>query len=111
MLEISSRANYFIRKEAFLSGHYSIEDEKRSLMILYRRGILLHGPPGTGKTSTVMAIAGELGMDIFMINLSSKRLSDENLLDILHKVYGIIMMIVYTFSLIVCPIIRHLKGV
>jgi mitochondrial chaperone BCS1 len=36
----------------------------------YRRGYLLYGPPGSGKTSFVMAIAAELKMSICTLNLS-----------------------------------------
>ncbi|KAJ2958551.1 hypothetical protein NQZ79_g5858 [Umbelopsis isabellina] len=43
--------------------------EKRG--IPYRRGYLLHGPPGTGKTSTIEAIAGELHMNVSIISLSN----------------------------------------
>lgn len=32
--------------------------------IPYRRGYLLYGPPGSGKTSFVQVLAGELGLDI-----------------------------------------------
>jgi hypothetical protein len=36
----------------------------------YRREYLLEGLPGTGKTSVVLALAGELELDVYMINLS-----------------------------------------
>ncbi|KIJ43027.1 hypothetical protein M422DRAFT_119172, partial [Sphaerobolus stellatus SS14] len=32
--------------------------------IPHRRGYILYRPPGTGKTSTVYTVAGELGLDI-----------------------------------------------
>ncbi|KAJ3498209.1 hypothetical protein NLG97_g1308 [Lecanicillium saksenae] len=35
----------------------------------YQRGYLFHGPPGTGKSSLSAAIAGEFGMDIYVVNI------------------------------------------
>ncbi|KAJ7502149.1 hypothetical protein B0H11DRAFT_1712867, partial [Mycena galericulata] len=43
--------------------------------IPYRRGYLLHGPPGTGKTSTIYALAGALRLKIYALSLSSRRSS------------------------------------
>ncbi|KAJ5222970.1 ATPase AAA-type core [Penicillium citrinum] len=47
--------------------------------IPYRRGYLLHGPPGTGKTSLCFAAAGLLGLKLFLLNLDSKALDEDNL--------------------------------
>lgn len=47
--------------------------------IPYRRGYLLHGPPGTGKSSAVVAIATALGMDIAVLNLNGLSLDDNEL--------------------------------
>ncbi|TEB18258.1 P-loop containing nucleoside triphosphate hydrolase protein [Coprinellus micaceus] len=44
--------------------------------IPHRRGYLLHGPPGTGKTSTIYALAGELGMEIYSLSLASNFVDD-----------------------------------
>ncbi|KAL1762111.1 P-loop containing nucleoside triphosphate hydrolase protein, partial [Schizophyllum commune] len=47
-----------------------------SVGIPYRRGILLHGPPGTGKTSTIYALAGELNLEIYSLSLSNNFVND-----------------------------------
>ncbi|KAK9872280.1 hypothetical protein WA026_017083 [Henosepilachna vigintioctopunctata] len=47
--------------------------------IPYRRGYLLYGPPGCGKSSYITALAGELGFSISVLNLSERGLSDDRL--------------------------------
>ncbi|GLV39079.1 Bcs1 chaperone [Carabus blaptoides fortunei] len=47
--------------------------------IPYRRGYLLHGPPGCGKSSYITALAGELEFGICVLNLSERGLSDDRL--------------------------------
>ena len=52
----------------------------------YRRGYLLHGPPGNGKSSTITAIASKLGLNICVLTLSTKSMSDETLLTLCEEV-------------------------
>lgn len=47
--------------------------------IPYRRGYLLHGPPGCGKSSFITALAGELEYSICLLNLSERGMSDDRL--------------------------------
>ncbi|TFY52156.1 hypothetical protein EVG20_g10683, partial [Dentipellis fragilis] len=47
--------------------------------IPYRRGYLLHGPPGSGKSSFIQALAGSLSYDICLLNLSERGLADDKL--------------------------------
>jgi hypothetical protein len=54
--------------------------------IPYRRGYLLYGKPGCGKTSFITALAGELRMNIYVINLASKALNDETLAELMRGV-------------------------
>jgi len=52
--------------------------------IPYRRGYLLHGKPGAGKSSLVMALASELELSIYVVQLSSENLTDESLLKLMQ---------------------------
>ena len=48
--------------------------------IPYRRGYLFSGPPGTAKTSTILAIATKFNKSIYKINLVNPGLSDSGLI-------------------------------
>ncbi|XP_044752023.1 mitochondrial chaperone BCS1 [Coccinella septempunctata] len=52
--------------------------------IPYRRGYLLYGPPGCGKSSYITALAGELGFSISVLNLSERGLTDDRLNHLLN---------------------------
>lgn len=58
----------------------------RNSGIPYRRGYLLHGPPGSGKTSFIQALAGELDYNLCILNLSERGLTDDRL----HLILSII---------------------
>ncbi|KIY43589.1 hypothetical protein FISHEDRAFT_68018 [Fistulina hepatica ATCC 64428] len=53
--------------------------------IPYRRGYLLHGPPGSGKSSFIQALAGAFSYDICLLNLSDRGLTDDRLIHLLSN--------------------------
>lgn len=54
--------------------------------IPYRRGYLLHGPPGSGKSSFIQALAGEMDHNISLLNLSERGLTDDRLSHLLTNI-------------------------
>ncbi|KAL2915733.1 Complex III assembly protein translocase and chaperone [Polyrhizophydium stewartii] len=66
----------------FLSGGKWYHDRG----VPYRRGYLLYGPPGSGKTSFIQALAGELEYNICILNLSERGLTDDRLAHLLNNV-------------------------
>jgi DNA polymerase III delta prime subunit len=64
----------------YLNTFLSNREAFRKADIPFRTGILLHGDPGSGKSSTALAIANELKMNVYLISLSSL-LNDEALND------------------------------
>jgi chaperone BCS1 len=54
--------------------------------IPFRRGYLLYGVPGSGKSSLIHALAGYLGLDIYVVSLSSSWMSDSTLTSLMGRV-------------------------
>lgn len=51
----------------------------------WHRGYLLWGPPGTGKTSAITALAGEFGLDVFVLSLGDLE-DDGQLTDLVAQI-------------------------
>jgi len=76
-------------------GHEVLQDIQHFLVnrewylkmdIPWRRSYLLHGTPGSGKTSLIAALAAELQRDIYSINLNNTDFSDDRLLELMNSV-------------------------
>lgn len=53
-----------------LRGFLDAEERYNCLAIPWHRGYMFHGPPGTGKTSLVKALASEFRLDLWYVSLS-----------------------------------------
>lgn len=62
------------------------EDWYAARGLRWNRGYLLHGAPGTGKSSTIQALASELKLDVYIISINSPLMSDSILTSTMRSI-------------------------
>ncbi|MGH7165065.1 MAG: AAA family ATPase, partial [Nitrospiraceae bacterium] len=64
----------------------------------HRRGYLLHGPPGNGKSTVIQALATELGTPIYVLSLQDPKLTDAMLARALGRVPAGCLVVIEDFE-------------
>lgn len=68
---------YKPQKSSEIQGHNKVIEKLKNYIINFKSGaVLIYGPPGCGKTSSVTSLAKELGYELLEINSSDVRNKD-----------------------------------
>ncbi|KAF8600642.1 hypothetical protein BDV93DRAFT_559133 [Ceratobasidium sp. AG-I] len=65
-----------VESDDVVYGTWRVVCRARIIGTPYRRGYLLHGPPGSGKSSFIQALAGSSGHNTCVLNISERGLVD-----------------------------------
>lgn len=79
---------YFAGKEDLISDldkFLASKDKYIRMGVAYKRGYLLTGPPGTGKSSCVLAMAAYTGWDVYTVSMADVK-SDAGLINIMLNI-------------------------
>jgi len=79
MESVSWTRKYVPKKLSDIEGHARVIDELKRFVTHFKRGkaLLLYGPSGGGKTSSVYALAHDLGYELVEINASDTRNAEQ----------------------------------
>lgn len=75
IMDDDKRASLLRDAQEFLNS----EDWYAARGLRWNRGYLLHGAPGTGKSSTIQALASEIKLDVYIISITSNFMNDATL--------------------------------
>lgn len=85
MVSVSLPVSQKARVIADLKNFLDSEAKYNSLAIPYHRSYMFEGPPGTGKTSLVKALANEFNLDLWYVSVSDLS-AESSLLQLLSQV-------------------------
>lgn len=82
-MRITERMNEVVNNvDIFLTERSKYEDQG----VPYRKGYLLYGQTGTGKSATIEVIAIKYDMSVYLLNLNSKEMTDTILINLVSQI-------------------------